>query len=265
VSTTFSTEQVNACCAAAYSHPAARFLLGESLHPGGLDLTRDLATRLGLQAGQRVLDAGCGPGASATLIASEFDCEVIGVTLEESAAAEAKERAAKREVAGSVEVLVGDMMTADLANEGFDAAIAECVVSIFPDKPAGLQTITQTLKPGGRLGITDVTVDGALPSPLRGVLAVAGCVGDAMPLDAYAELIQRSGLEVEATDALPGVAADFVKGIRNKLMFAEIGAKLGKIPLSAESINEAKAMLNDTAELIEQGLLGYGMVIARKP
>ncbi len=55
-----STQSVAACCTALYSHPLASWLLGESLHPGGLALTDVLADIAGIGIDSRVLDAGCG-------------------------------------------------------------------------------------------------------------------------------------------------------------------------------------------------------------
>ena len=46
--------EIKQCCAAAYGSEAARFLLGESFHPGGVDLTLELGGLLGLTADSRV-------------------------------------------------------------------------------------------------------------------------------------------------------------------------------------------------------------------
>ena len=60
-----AADQIKACCAAAYSSPAARLLLGDSLHPGGAALTARLGRALGVAPGDVVVDVACGPGASA--------------------------------------------------------------------------------------------------------------------------------------------------------------------------------------------------------
>jgi arsenite methyltransferase len=73
---------VKACCAAAYDSDAVALLLGASYHPGGLALTRRLATMAGLRPGQRVLDVASGPGTTALLLATEFAVSVDGVDLE---------------------------------------------------------------------------------------------------------------------------------------------------------------------------------------
>ena len=61
---TLDKQSVAACCTTLYSHHLASWLMGDSLHPGGLDLTDRLAdiARIGIDS--RVLDAGCGHGSS---------------------------------------------------------------------------------------------------------------------------------------------------------------------------------------------------------
>lgn len=262
--TTFDTAQINACCADAYSHPAARFLLGESLHPGGLDLTTDLALRMRISENDHVLDAGCGLGATAMFLAEDLGCRVTGVTLEAGAVAELDHRASESGLADRISVIRGDISDIALPPAGFDAAVAECVVSIFARKAEALARIHAALKPGGRLGLTDVTVSGPLPVALQGIFAVAGCVGDAVSLEQYASLVEDAGFVITECAPLPDVANDFLKGIRKKMMFAEIGAKLGTIPVSVESVAITKAVLKETEDLVDSGTLGYGMIVAER-
>jgi arsenite methyltransferase len=56
------SEDLKACCVAAYSSDAVALLLGDSYHPGGTALTRRLADALGLIPGSRVLDIVSGRG-----------------------------------------------------------------------------------------------------------------------------------------------------------------------------------------------------------
>jgi len=152
--------ELNACCASAYSHPAARYLLGDSLHPGGLALTEKLASQLELSGESRVLDVGCGPGATSLFLAEKYGAAVTGVTLEEAGAAELQSRATEQGLDEQIDVITGDIATVALNLAKFDAAIAECVVSIFEDKPAILQRVFDAMRPGGRLAISDVIVEG---------------------------------------------------------------------------------------------------------
>ena len=88
-----ASAEVKACCAAAYSHDAVALLLGESYHPGGLALTRRLASAVGLQPGWRVVDVASGPGTTARLLAADYAATVDGVELGESAVERARSAA----------------------------------------------------------------------------------------------------------------------------------------------------------------------------
>ncbi|MEE9285128.1 MAG: methyltransferase domain-containing protein [Dehalococcoidia bacterium] len=253
------------CCSLAYSHPAARWLLGDSFHPGGLGLTSRLAQRLGIDAGARVLDAGCGRGASAVHLARTIGCRVVGVTLETELVEAARAKAQQEGVQELATFVQGDLYETPLEKERFDAAIMECVLSILPDKEGALRLVAEALRPGGRVGLTDVTVSGPLPPELQGVLAVAGCVGDARSLADYRDLATAAGLTIEHTEDLRETAAQFLKDIKGKMLIAEIGAKLGKLPIGVGLVEQARGLLSKTQELVQQGALSYGMVVARKP
>jgi arsenite methyltransferase len=119
--------------------------------------------------------------------------------------------------------------------------------------------------PTGYLGITDVTVNGPLPPELQGILAVAGCVADARSLEEYAALISNAGFRVVETTDLQDVLLGTLKDIKGKLMVAQIAIKLGKISLDPELLPQAKAMLASVEDLVRNGTLSYGMVVAQKP
>src|SRR5260370_14556013 len=71
--------QVKTCCATLYESDLTRFLLGDSFHPGGLQLTGQLGRMLGLGPASRVLDVASGKGTTAVFLAKEFGCEIFGI------------------------------------------------------------------------------------------------------------------------------------------------------------------------------------------
>ena len=73
------SEDLKSCCATLYESDFARFLLGDSFHPGGLRLTQRLGELLELGPGLRVLDVASGKGESAIFLARHFGCEVVGI------------------------------------------------------------------------------------------------------------------------------------------------------------------------------------------
>jgi arsenite methyltransferase len=162
---------VQACCAAAYSHDAVAVLLGDSYHPGGLALTRRLADQLRLRPRQRVADVACGPGTTARLLATEYRVSVDGVDLNASTVD-----------AAGVRLHTGDAERIPLPSNAFDALVCECAYCTFPDKQAAAAEFARLLRPGGRLGLTDITITGHLTPELTGLTGWIACIADARPV-----------------------------------------------------------------------------------
>jgi ubiquinone/menaquinone biosynthesis C-methylase UbiE len=256
--------QLLACCAEIYGHPLARWLLGDSMHPGGLALTGRLAGLLDLGPHSRVLDLGAGRGATAVHLARTLGCPVVGVTPEASGVAAGREMARQQGVVGLVEFVQSDWSQAPLREGSFDIVLAECVLSILPDKEAALQRCHSLLREGGRLGLSDVTVNGPLPPELDGILANAGCLGGALALEQYTQLVETAGFEVDSCQDLPKVAAGFLREISGKLLMAEAAAGLGKLPLNSGVLDEAKRVLSALRGAVDGGVLSYGLLVAHR-
>lgn len=259
-----SVEEINTCCAASYSHPLARWIMGDTMHPGGAALTARLANLMGVNRGTGVLDIGSGRGASAVHLAKRFGCTVTGVTLERNGTQAGVDLAAREGVQERCRFIQGDYLDVELPGT-YDAAISECVLSILQLKHQALARTHGLLRPGGLLGLTDVTVDGAIPDDLAGLLGKVGCVGSALSLQEYEELVSQAGFRVKSSHNLPDVATGFLQSIKGKLLMAEVAAGLGKVQLDAWLLPEAKRVIGLLRGLVEEGVLSYGMVVARKP
>src|SRR5262249_39476312 len=70
---------IKACCADLDASDLARQVLGDSFHPGGIELTQRLGVLVGVGSESRVLDLASGRGASALHLAGRFGCQVVGV------------------------------------------------------------------------------------------------------------------------------------------------------------------------------------------
>lgn len=101
------TEAAKSCCAAVYGVDLIGLFLGDSYHPGGVELTRRLADALNLDAGQQVLDIASGIGTTAVLVAAAHDVDVLGIDLGDSQVAKATARAATAGLADRLRFEVG--------------------------------------------------------------------------------------------------------------------------------------------------------------
>lgn len=152
-------EEVKACCAAAYSSEAARFLLGDSFHPGGAPLTSELVAALGVSPGSTVVDVASGPGTSAIQLANETRCDVVGVDLSPASVAAATAAAQCTAFGGNVRFVQGDAEALPLADRSADGGLCECALCTFPDKERAAAELARVLRPGARLALSDMTAD----------------------------------------------------------------------------------------------------------
>jgi tocopherol O-methyltransferase len=114
-----------------------------------------VAREAAIGQGSRVLDIGCGYGATAQLLAEEFGAEVTGITISGTQHAIAQARAAGSPATypshySHPTYLLGDWLTNTLPAESFDAAIA-IESSEHMDKPGFFAQASRVLRPGGRL------------------------------------------------------------------------------------------------------------------
>lgn len=257
-----SATSVAACCSALYGHPFARYLMGDSAHPGGLELTDDLARRAGAAQGQRVLDFGSGRGASAVLIAERFGCEVVGVTLEQGGIDAGVALAEERSLGDRVSFVRGEALEVLPRLGSFDIVVMECVLSTLPDKRTAIAAVERALVPGGRLALSDVTLDGQVPAALTGAVGASLCIGDARPAADYAALVSGAGLEVESMLTHEPEVAAFLKQVSLRLMLARVASGLKKIDLDEALIAETERVFAIARDLARSGRLGYASLVA---
>ncbi len=254
-----------ACCADLYQSALARMLLGDTLHPGGLGLTDRLGRMMSIPRAGRVLDLASGRGVSALAVSRVFRCHVVGLEFGEAALAEAR-TAAKGSMAGtSASFVRGDAESLPFSDGAFQAVLCECSMSIFPDKPGVVEGIARVLTPGGRLGMSDVTIEpGALPPELQGDIGNILCLTGALTADGYLGLLEQAGLEVvESLDASSEIIA-ILDDVEAKLGFFAGGWQFTGADESGP-LGQAPRLIAQARQLVEQGQLGYWCFVGQKP
>jgi SAM-dependent methyltransferase len=258
-------EVVKACCAATYGADLVALLLGDAYHPGGLALTRRLADLLALTPADRVLDVASGRGTTALMLAHEYGVRVDGVDLSATNVALAQGAAQAADLASRAVFTAGDAEALPYPDAMFDAVVCECAFCTFPDKPTAATELARVLRPGGRVGITDVVADpGRLPAELTGLTAWIACVADARPTAEYAAILTDAGLSVTRTGQHDAAL---------NRMIDQIEARLGVVRMTARERAEALGVDFDRAPTVlaaaraavADGALGYAMLTASKP
>jgi SAM-dependent methyltransferase len=151
---------------------------------------------LALKPGERVLDLGSGGGLDVFLAADKVGPtgHVIGVDMTPAMLERARANAKKAGLA-NVEFREGRLEDLPLADATIDAVTSNCVINLVPDKGVVFREIARVLKPGGRLVVSDIILDGELPEALRNdLLAYVGCVSGAMQRKQYFGLLEAAGL-----------------------------------------------------------------------
>lgn len=255
---------VKACCAAAYGSEAARWLLGDTLHPGGRAVTSELGSALGAGPGCTVADVACGPGASAIQVARELGCDVVGIDISAQAVEQARARAAEAGLDGRVRFERGDAEALPLGDESVDGVLSECALCTFPDKPAAAREVARVLRPGAPLALSDVTaLPDRLPPGLRGLLGWVACVADARPLVELAALLESAGLRVERAEQRESALADLLDRVDGRLRLAR---SLGDaLPQELRGrAEDGVALVGEARGALARGELGYAVLVARR-
>lgn len=256
--------EIKACCVATYGSDAVTLLLGDSYHPGGLALTRRLADRLGLRHGQRVLDVAAGVGTTVRLLAKEYGVSVDGVDLDEATVETAYGRIDAADPA-TIRFHRGDAERIPLPDATFDAVVCECAFCMFPGKAAAAAEFTRVLRPGGRVGITDVTVAASgLPDELRTLAGWVACIADARPLTAYTDILAAAGLRTVHTETHDHAATRMIEQIEARLRLLRMTApqRLAAAGVDVDTVLHYTARAGEAAA---DGLIGYALLIAEKP
>ncbi|MEU6201796.1 arsenite methyltransferase [Streptomyces sp. NPDC047061] len=159
-----------------------------------------------LRAGERVLDLGSGGGIDVLLSARRVGPtgKVYGLDMTEEMLALALANAAKAG-ATNVEFLKGTIEAIPLPANTVDVVISNCVINLSVDKPAVFAETFRVLRPGGRIGVSDVVADDTLTPGQRAERGdYVGCIAGALSFTEYREGLEAAGFtDVEITPTHP--------------------------------------------------------------
>jgi len=125
-------------------------------HVGSLNnMNRILAERLRIEPGDKILDAGCGVGASTIWLAKNYDVEVTGITISELQCNKANLFAKKAGVSGKVKFYLQDFNKTNFPDESFDIVWGLESICYAPDKKRFIKEMKRILKSNGKFIIAD--------------------------------------------------------------------------------------------------------------
>jgi len=150
-----------------------------------------------LKVGEVVLDLGSGAGVDVFLAANKVGPtgKAIGVDMTEEMVDKAEE-IARNYGYHNVEFRLGEIEKLPVKDESVDAIISNCVINLSLDKSKVFQEAYRALKPGGRLTVSDIVSERALPDEIKtDSNAWACCIGGALEQQEYLGKIKKAGFE----------------------------------------------------------------------
>lgn len=248
----------------------------ETLHPGGLDISRRIGEVVRLAPSLHVLDVSSGKGVFACLYADEFGCRVTGIDLNETFTEEARRRAARQGLADRVEFKVGDSRALPFADGQFDVVVNECAVGLtaIGDPRRVLREMARVTKPGGTVVVHESTWLRELPPQEREVAArrlgttpYTVTEWEAMLTEAGCSTVlveDWSGIE-NARKVRPGHrwkqndSLVFFTGPEMAAILVRVVARFGLRSLL--DLYRSSTILTD---YVKRGVLGYALVVAKR-
>ena len=175
-----------------------------------------------LRAGETVLDLGSGGGIDVILSAKRVGPEGVayGLDMTDEMLALGRANAQEAGIANAL-FLKGVIEEIPLPADSVDVVISNCVINLSVDKPAVLTEIARVLKPGGRIGISDIVAEDRLTAEERAERgSYVGCIAGALSKGEYEAGLEAAGFEeidVEFThEVADGMHGAIVKAVKTK-------------------------------------------------
>jgi SAM-dependent methyltransferase len=150
-----------------------------------------------LAAGETVLDLGSGGGIDVLLSARRVGPtgKAYGVDMTDEMLDLARKNQAEAGIE-NVEFLRGYIEEVPLPDDSVDVIISNCVINLSADKPAVFTEMYRLLRPGGRIGISDVVSEDRLTPTERAERgSYVGCIAGALSISEYTDGLETVGFE----------------------------------------------------------------------
>lgn len=185
-------------------------LLGQTLRPGEFKLTRRAIELCTITKQDRVLDLGCGMGATIAYLYKNYNIKAIGIDPSEQLLARAKEICPFTDFVKGT----GDMLP--FLDESFQCVFAECTLSLMNDLTASIHEVKRVLGKHGWFVVTDVYAK--YPSKRNELESCStnSCMRGLHDLDLLQEKLEQIGFEIVYLED----CSDLLKELMVKIIFS---------------------------------------------
>ena len=196
-------------CCNAYESESMREALGDTLRPGGFNLTEKGVQYCKISAGDMVLDLGCGRGATVNYLYEKHNIHAVGVDPSEKLIEEAKNKYKY------ADFFLGKGENLPLDGESFNSVFAECTLSLM-DTDRTLKEVSRVLKDNGWFIITDVYAKNPDAAAELNKFSISSCMRGLHDLPLLREQLKQAGFNISFFED----CSQYLKELLVKIAFA---------------------------------------------
>ncbi|MCG8402717.1 MAG: class I SAM-dependent methyltransferase [Firmicutes bacterium] len=232
-----------------YESKQIREVTGDMIRPGGFAITDRALSFCSFAAGAKVLDVGCGAGATVEHLITEHNLHAIGV---DPSPALLQEGRRKRP---DLPLLAASGENLPFGTGEMDGVLAECVLTVMKNPDKALAECYRVLKNGGWLVVTDIYARN--PDGVQNLrrLPLAGCLTGAMSIRELTAKINAKGFAVVLWEDHSKLLGELAA----RLIFAH-----GSMSMFWNSVAGGSATCEQMRHAVQKSRPGYVLVLARK-
>ncbi len=234
-----------------YENPELKEVTGETLRPGGFALTEIALGFCNIKKEQKILDLGCGTGASIEYLYNHYGIVGTGIDPSEKLLKFAKEKNIE------ADFLWGKGEELPFEDHQFDCVLAECTLSLMSDLKKTQEEIKRVLKPKGYLIITDVYARNSKYLKELKPYHLNSCIRGLHDLALLQENLTNLGYSISLIED----HSELLKALMVKIIF-----KYGSMDMfwSKTGNKDEFCNVSEFQEVLKACKPGYFMIIARK-
>ena len=221
-----------------------RAVIGDAIRPGGLALTERAADFCGFSKGARIVDIGCGFGATLNHLRDRHGFRVCGIDISARMLSESRGQPVIQASADCLPFGAGV----------FDGVFCECVLSLLPLPENALREFHRVLQPGGYLVLSDIYLRNPGETQTQKIAGQPSCLSGATAQSERIAQVKDCGFELLLWEDHSG----YLKEMAARIVWT-LGSREGLMKLffpGACSVCDREA--------IQRARPGYFLLIARK-
>ncbi len=173
-----------------YESDTIRQVTGSTVRPGGFTLTDRAINLCRFPVGAKILDVGCGSGATVERLINVHHLQAVGIDPSPVMLTVGKKRNP------NLPIFAGSGESLNFQDGEMDGVIAECTLSLMSDVQLSLKQIHRVLKPQGKLIVTDMYIRSGAAGGGRSDDVIT-CLSGARQKSAWLKIISDAGFKIE--------------------------------------------------------------------